>query len=146
MNKINLYVIAILFGAISFVSCEKNDDIPVSKIPATIQAFIADKYPNARIVEAETDRGMTDVDIIDGVIPKDVLFDSTGAWVSTSWDLSPASLPAVITDSLKKSAYSTHLLDDADYYETPAGDYYLLELEQGKKDVYIKMDLTGKIF
>lgn len=146
MNKINLYVIAILLGAISSVSCEKNDDIPVSKIPATIQAFITDKYPNARIVEAETDRGMTDVDIIDGVIPKDVLFDSTDAWVSTSWDLSPASLPAVITDSLKKSAYSTYLLDDADYYETPAGDYYLLELEEGKKEVYIKMDLTGNIF
>lgn len=143
--KNKLYVIAILLGAICFQSCDKNDDIPASKISATIQAFIKDKYPNARILEADIQKGMTDVDIIDGVIPKDVLFDSADAWVSTSWDLAPASLPSVITDSLKKSAYSTHFLDDADYYETPAGDYYLLELEEGKKEVYIKMDLTGTI-
>lgn len=143
--KIKLYVIALVLGVMGMQSCDKEDYIPVSKISATIQAFIADKYPNARIVEADSQKGMTDVDIIDGTISKDVLFDSKDAWVSTSWDVAPASLPVAITDSLKKSAYSTYFVDDADYYETPTGDYYLLELEEGKKEVHIKMDITGKI-
>lgn len=143
--KIKLYVIALVLGAIGMQSCDKNDDIPVSEISATIQAFIAEKYPNARIVEADSQKGMTDVDIIDGIISKEVLFDSKDAWVSTSWDITPATLPVEITDSLKKSDYSTYVVDDADYFETPAGNYYLLELEEGKKEIHIKMDITGKM-
>lgn len=143
--KIKLYVIAFLLGAIGLQSCDKEDDIPVSEISATIKAFITEKYPDARIVEAEIRKGITDVDIIEGTISKEVLFDSTDEWISTSWDLAPASLPAVITDSLKKSVYSTYFVDDVDYFETPTGDYYQLELEEGKKEVYIKMDLTGTI-
>lgn len=144
--KIKLYVIALLLGAIGMQSCDKEDDIPADKISATIKAFITEKYPDARIVEAEIQKGITDVDIVDGAISKEVLFDSTDAWISTSWDLAPASLPVVITDSLKKSDYSTYFVDDADYFETPTGDYYLLELEEGKKEIHIKMDLTGTIF
>lgn len=143
--KIKLYLIALVLGVAGMQSCDKNDDIPVSKISATIQAFITEKYPNARIIEADSEKGMTDVDIIDGTINKDVLFDSKDTWVSTSWEIAPASLPAVITDSLKKSDYSTYFVDDADYFETPAGDYYRLELEEGKKEVHIKMDISGKI-
>lgn len=144
--KIKLYVIALLLGAIGMQSCDKEDDIPTDKISATIKAFITEKYPDARIVEAEIQKGITDVDIVDGAISKEVLFDSTDAWISTSWDLAPASLPAVITDSLKKSDYSTYFVDDVDYFETSTGDYYLLELEEGKKEIHIKMDLTGTIF
>lgn len=35
--KIKLYVIAILLGAIGLQSCDKEDDIPVSEISATIK-------------------------------------------------------------------------------------------------------------
>lgn len=144
--KIKLYVIALLLGAIGMQSCDKDDDIPEDKISATIKAFITEKYPDARIEEAEIQKGITDVDIVDGAISKEVLFDSTDAWISTSWDLAPASLPAVITDSLKKSDYSTYSVDDVDYFETPTGDYYLLELEEGNKEIHIKMNLDGTIF
>lgn len=144
--KIKLYVIALVLCVIGMQSCDNEDDIPVGKISATIKAFITEKYPDARIVEAEIRKGITDVDIVDGAISKEVLFDSTDAWISTSWDLAPASLPAVITNSLKESVYSTYFVDDVDYFETSTGDYYLLELEEGKKEIHIKMDLTGTIF
>lgn len=143
--KIKLYIIAFVLGLIGMQSCDNKDDIPVSKMSATIQAFITEKYPDARIIEADIEKGMTDVDIMDNNIKKEVLFDSSDTWVSTSWDIAPATLPTAITDSLKKSVYNNHIVDDADYIETPAGDYYFLELEEGEKEVYIKMDLTGKI-
>lgn len=143
--KIKLYVIAFVLGLIGMQSCDNKDDIPVSKISATIQSFITEKYPDARIIEADIEKGMTDVDIMDNNIKKEVLFDSSDTWVSTSWDIAPAILPTAITDSLKKSIYNNHVVDDADYFETPAGDYYFLELEEKVKEVYIKMDLTGKI-
>jgi hypothetical protein len=36
-------------------------------------------------------------------------------------------------------------MDDADYVQTPAGDYYLIELEKGEQDVYVKVQADGTV-
>lgn len=64
-----------------------DDDVhtPPMTPPASsvVVAFIKEKYPNARIVETEVERGITEVDIIDESIGKEVKFDSTNEWIST---------------------------------------------------------------
>lgn len=113
-------------------------------VTSAVTAFIKEKYPNARIVEIDVEHGLIEVDIIDDNKGKEVLFDSSNVWISTSWDVSVLQLPAVITDAIKASPqYNTYRIDDAEYVETPSGDYYLIELESGKQEVKVKIDLTG---
>lgn len=117
--------------------------LPSPSLTATIELFIKNKYPNARIFEVEEERGMLEVDIIHDNRSKEVIFDKAGTWISTSWEV--RQIPAEITNAVKNSPqYATYRIDDADYFETPQGDYYLLELELGNIDVKVKVDSTGK--
>lgn len=45
---------------------------------------------------------------------------------------------------LKASQYSGYVVDDAEYFETPAGNYYWIELEQGEKEVKVKINEDGQ--
>lgn len=113
-------------------------------VTSVVTEFIKEKYPNARIVEIDVEHGLTEVDIIDDNKGKEVLFDSNNEWISTSWDVAVMQLPAVIKEAIAASQYSTYLIDDAEYVEAPQGDYYLIELESGKQEVKVKIDLTGQ--
>ena len=118
-------------------------DAPSGTITA-VTAAIKEKYPTATIVEIDVEHGITEVDIIDGGVSKEVLLDSSHQWISTSWDVRPAALPDVIKNAITASQYSTYHIDDADYVETPTGDYYLVELESGKVEVKVKIDPNGQ--
>ncbi len=59
-----------------------GDYIPST--PATgIEEYIRTNYPDARITEIDYEHGMTEVDIIDGRTPRELLFDGSGARGST---------------------------------------------------------------
>lgn len=112
---------------------------PVSSV---VTAFIKEKYPNARIIETEVERGITEVDIIHDNIGKEVKFGSTNVWISTSWEI--RTLPAPVTNAIQEK-YGTYRVDDADFFETPAGNYYLVELEKnGAPDVVVKVNANGE--
>ena len=48
-------------------------------------------------------------------------------------------------NALKTSAYADYIIDDIERYETPDQTYYLFELENGAKEIEIKIDLSGKL-
>ena len=69
---------------------DNTEHLPV-QLTEAMKNFINEKYPNARIMEVDVeddrndwDFGYTEVDIIHNGIPKDVLFNQTGNWYSTS--------------------------------------------------------------
>ena len=99
-------------------------------------------YPNARIIEIEQEKGMIEVDIIHENQSKEVLLSTNYEWISTSWDVYV--LPVKVTDAIKASQYSGYVVDDAEYFETPAGNYYWIELEQGEKEVKVKINEDGQ--
>ena len=121
-----------------------HEDLLPSQLPEIILAFINEKYPGSRLVETDMEHGMIEVEIIHDNLSKDVLFDKDNNWVSTSWDIHRSDLPATITQALAESQYSAYTIDDAEYFETPQGNYYLLELEQGEAEVKVKIDPSGK--
>ena len=79
---------------------------------------------------------MTEVDIIDGNISKEIVFNSSNEWISTSWDVRRNELPETVTHAIASSEkYAGYQIDDADFVETPdEGEYYLVELEKGEWD------------
>lgn len=118
-------------------------DAPSATVAAAT-AFVKEKYPAARIIEIEVEHGRTEVDIIHENIGKEVLLSSTNEWISTSWDVFPTQLPQEVTQTLT-SQYPDYVIDDAEYFDTPTGTFYLIELEQGKAEIKVKIDMNGQI-
>ena len=96
----------------------------------------------SNIIEIEQEKGMIEVDIIHENQSKEVLLSTNYEWISTSWDVYV--LPVKVTDAIKASQYSGYVVDDAEYFETPAGNYYWIELEQGEKEVKVKINEDGQ--
>ena len=113
--------------------------------PSAIDAYIAQHYPGARIVEREFEKGMIEVDIVDGTTIRELTFTPDGEWVGTKTEVRYTSVPEVVRTALSASDYGTWQVDDTDFHQTPTGDYYLFELEKGELDVYLRIDTAGNI-
>ena len=85
---------------------------------------------------------MIEVDIVHENQSKEVLFNTSYEWISTSWDVYV--LPIKVTEAINASQYSGYVVDDAEYVETPTENYYWIELEQGEKEVKVKINENGE--
>lgn len=111
----------------------------------TIQDFIGEKYPGARIVEREYDDGMIKVEIVHENREKDIYFDGAETWVMSKWDLLRSELPKKIVYIIS-SQYTNYKLDDVEYVETHTREeYYLVELEQGDREIKLRINKNGNI-
>ena len=109
-----------------------------------VSEFIAGKYPNATIIDAENSaNGLLEVDILDGNIEKDVYFDQQDNWVMTTWDVSADWLPDAVNSALLAS-YPDYYVDDADYVESPDKVYYVIELEKGEQEKVVYVTPEGE--
>lgn len=127
------------------VDVDTNDDddyedyIPVG-LPVAIDNYLKTNYPDAKILDIDTEGQYTEVVILDGQVARALIFDSNYAWISTKTELRIADVPAAITQVLSASQYATYRVDEVDFYQTPASDYYRFELESATGDV--KVDIT----
>lgn len=118
---------------------------PDNTLTTTVRNYIAEHYPNARIIEMDTEMGRIEVDIIHDYRNKDVTFDTQGNWLSTSWDVRINELPQAVSQAAQ-AAYPDYFIDDADFVETPDGNYYLIEMENRTGfDVYLQVTEQGQV-
>lgn len=122
---------------------DNNPYLP-EQTPTDIESMVKEMYPNAIIIETDRDNGNIEVDIIDQNIGKEVVFNSANEWIYTSWDIHPNLLPDVIKATLTAS-YADYRIDDADFYETPTGNYYMVEVEKGNREQYVRIAENGEI-
>lgn len=127
---------------------DDNDDyegfLP-APAPSAITELIDSKYPGARIIDMEQERGMTEVDIIHENRSKEVVFNSGNEWLNTHYDVLKNEVETTVIEALNRSEYSSYFINDIEKYETPAGDYYLFELEKGETEVDIRIDTAGNL-
>ncbi|MDY9917976.1 Putative beta-lactamase-inhibitor-like, PepSY-like [Porphyromonadaceae bacterium NLAE-zl-C104] len=142
-QKAILIILALAVITLPFLSCD--DDKLSDAAASDIRAFIENKYPGAQVVEIDRARNTIEVDIIHDTLSKDVVFDLNNNWLHTSWDVRVSELPQAISNIANDPAYSGYHIDDADFVETPRGNYYLLELEKGNSEIKVKIDETGKV-
>ena len=112
-----------------------------------VRSFIDENYPGARIVSYEYDaNGLLNVEIVDGIIEKDVYFDNNDNWVQTDWDVSAERLPDAVLQALA-NAYPHYVIDSADFVQRPGGvEYYEIELEKaGGAEIVVKVTADGEI-
>lgn len=125
-----------------------NDDSEKYLPPALsekITTYISTNYPQARILETESEKGVVEVDIIDGNIHKELFFNTDGEWLYTKTSIKESTVPQNIMDALRASTYASYTIDDVDYYETPQRNYYYFELESPSQDVELIITLEGNI-
>lgn len=147
LEKGNAEIIAYVSpdGEILEVSDGGSSTKPV--LSDAVRSFIDENYPNARIVGYEYDaNGLLNVEIVDGIIEKDIYFDSNDNWVQTDWDVSVERLPDAVLQALAK-AYPHYVIDSADFVQRPGGvEYYEIELEKaGGAEMVVKVTADGEI-
>ncbi len=118
--------------------------LPVA-IESPITAYIQTHYPQARILEVENERGMIEVDIMDGNICRELLFKSDAQWVHTKTGVRKSAVPQLVINALERSEYATYGIDDIYFYETASRNYYYFELESKSKEVDLIITLEGNI-
>lgn len=135
-------------GTLLKVVTDSNDDngkyLPM-ELSEKIKSYISAEYPQARILETETEKGVFEVDIHDGSVHRELLFDANGGWVRTETEIKRNAVPQNIMDTLSSSVYAAYKVDDVSYYETPQGNYYYFELESKSQDVELTVTLEGEI-
>lgn len=133
-----------------------------AQLTESMKTFINTKYPGYRLVDVDIEddganRGFTEVDIIhmdaelNRNVSKEVLFDKTGAWYSTSWDVRYNELPADVKTTITtqiNTNYAGYVFDDAERIEEAANSakYYRIELEKNNsRDVYLNINDNGTL-
>lgn len=146
-NEVDLYYSAEGILIKSVADSDNNDyqnQLPQAT-PSGIEAFINEKYPQARIIEIERENSRIEVDIIHDNRGKEVVFDLNSQWLYTSWEVRISALPQAVSSIVNNTQYTGYRIDDADFVETSQGSYYLLELEKGNSEIYVKVDERGNI-
>ena len=133
-------------GVLTIVEKETGQGNYVGNLNQTYVDFISSNYIGAVILESEYEHGYLEVEIFHEAKEKIVRFNASNVWVDTHWDIRKTDLPSAVNTALNNSKYSKYRIDDVEYYQTPSGDYYLLELEKGFKDVTIRIKADGNIF
>lgn len=130
---------------------DKDEYLPV-QLTDVMKNLINERYPNAKIMEVDVendrndwDYGYTEVDIIHNGISKNVLFDQSSNWYSTSWEVRKNELPDTVNNTIDNQ-YGEYLFDDAKYIEK-ADDtvYYRIELERGENELTVNIDINGNV-
>lgn len=147
MKRVYLLAISIL-ALFSLSSCEKYDDYGDMMLYSNadnIQASVIEIYPQARIIDMDRDRKTIEVDIIDSNnIKRDVYLDLSFRWLRTETDINRNALPTEVINRIA-SEYASWFIDSAKQVDTPQSSYYLVEIEKGERDRYIKIDAAGNI-
>ena len=110
-----------------------SDFIP-KQPTGSVTDWIASNYPDARIVDIDTDDGRTEIEIIDDGQLREVLFNTSGSWLYTKTEVRWNRLPSAISQAFQASEYRDYHIDDIDFYQTESGEFYRFDLESRTTD------------
>ena len=118
-----------------------------AELSKAISDFIARKYPGARIVDAEREKGNTEVDIIFAGKALEVCFGTGDAWLWTKTGVRLSEVPDVVRRTLQSSQYGTWVIDDVDLYESPDRVWYAIEVEdpQSEREATVRILEDGTL-
>lgn len=131
-------------GSGSGTGSGSNEDFLPSTSSSTIESYITTNYPSARIVEIDNEDGQIEVEILDGTVLRELTFSSNGTWVQTKTELRSSSLPTAVSTAIAASQYASYRIDDIDFIQTTTGEWYLIELESGNREVTVRISATGE--
>lgn len=123
-----------------------EDFIP-TQLPEGMQTYLDSRYPGWQLIEVDREQGRTEVEIVQERTAREVVFDAAGQWVSTTSDIRRSEVPQAVLQAIAASSYSGYEIDDIELVETPAGTWYVVELEDeiNDREVRLRIDAGGAI-
>ena len=150
-REMDLYYNAegILIKAMEDYEDDSESYLPI-ELPEGVKNFLQEKYAESKIVETDREHGRLEVDIIHHGVVKEVVFDDSGNWLSTSREIGWNSLPEVVKIAIQREISNNYVGYEADdepeQVETPDGNYYRIELEaEQAKDLILKIREDGTL-
>lgn len=139
----------VIAASVVAMSCDVYDDgIPAKSVRTEFKSM----YPEARDVEWEREGKNWSVSFEIGKHPNEVdyeaLFDANGGWIMTETDMLLVDVPAQIKNFLAASAEygSLPYADrDVEYFKTPSGDFYRIELNNNGREIEVDVTVDGKV-
>ena len=146
--KTDIWKFLFLFCSIVVLSaCDTDDDLPSSKVPATIKSAFEANFPAVTRVEWEKKSVYYVAEFYENGVEKQAWFDTDAVWCMTETDLRTDlnALPGLVQNAFQTGTYADWKVDDIDKYERPAGVFYLVEVEktgQPDRDLFYGEDGT----
>ena len=127
------------------VACDKDDEVnPIDQLDAATLEAVMNLYPAGNVVDVDTYQDFIEVEVMDGMTSRDVYFDKQHNWLRTETDVRPTELPSAVTNAIAAGEHAALRIDDAEWVESPDGNYYVVELD-ANPDVYLKITAEGVI-
>ena len=153
MNNQNPLLISTLLGLAvlstgAIAGGEKK--VTEQQVPKPVLEAFHKAYPQAQDLKYEKDsnagKTVYEVEFKDQGIEREATYTADGTLLETEEDIKPDSLPASITESLKK-AHPHATVEEAEKVMKPDGTVsgYEVEIKDGKKELEIHLDAAGKI-
>lgn len=156
MKRAMLFACAV--ATLGFTSCNDNDndDIKPSQVPAAVQEAFSRTFPGVNAASAEWEykqqaqqRYLVASFWKDGV-EHDAWFTSEGQWTLTEQDFARETnrLPQVVQDAFRATTYaqSPWVVEDIDVIRRNGYEpFYVIEVEQGSREVDLYFDANGKL-
>ena len=147
--KVKLSVLIFCICSVALLASCNHTQNKQQALPETlaqpIKKFISDKYPEAQVTEVTKEKNGTEVDINDKDTEREVWFDMSGKWVSTSWKIKAQDVPVAIMDALIHSAYSQYKVEDITAVEKTEGMYYEFKIKQDNNEVRVVFDSKAQV-
>lgn len=130
------------------VACDKYDDGRPSR---DVRSEFSRMYPGAWDVEWEYKGGIWEVSFETGSRPNgtehEAWYDMDGNWMQTVTDVFLSAVPQKIKDFILSSEFGTGQFadNDAEYYQTPEGNFYRFEIRVDGHNIRIDVTEDGKV-
>lgn len=142
----------IIFSALAMLTamaaCEKYEDGIPSK---DVRSKFAGMYPEAWDVEWEYQGQVWEVTFETGSrlngTEHEAWYDMSGNWVRTVTDIFLSAVPQNIREYLLSSEFGAGQFtdNDAEYYQTPDGDFYRFDIRVDGKEMNVDVTESGKV-
>lgn len=144
------FIVAILCVAVSTAfSCDRYDDGRPSK---DVRAEFSRMYPDAYDVEWEWTGNGWEVSFDTGnrahPDEHEAYYSTDGSWLMTKTEILLTAVPEKIKEFLEldpEYASASFEDNDAEYIETPSGNFYRFDLVSGGKKIHVDVNADGDV-
>ena len=112
-----------------------------------IERVVKRRYPGARILDRDYDNGLLEVKIAHKGREKIMLFDHSGRWLRTLWEIRRGGIARKVLDVLKEKGFPYRSVDDNDNYvvENSRGRYYAVQVRKWNEDFILLLSDKGRL-
>ena len=97
-------------------------------------------------MQIDKQNATTEIEIIDGNVCRELLFDRTDNWIQTKTETAYRDIPAIIQQAIANSIYASYRIDDIYHIETSTAEYFYIEFEDNGREEKVRIDMQGNFF